>query len=56
MFFLSVGFWECFTPFNQSGELWPLIGLELGCWAMTTAREAIAIAWVMDHMTVRCPA
>lgn len=49
MFFLSVGFWECFTPFNQSGELWPLIGLELGCWVMTATREAIAIAWGMDQ-------
>jgi len=56
MFFLNVGFWEFFTPFNQSGEPWPLIGLKLVCWAITTSGEALALAWVMEHMPVRCPA
>jgi hypothetical protein len=56
LFFLSVGCWECFTLFNQSGEPWPLSGLPLVCWAITTRGEALAIAWVMEHMLVRCSA
>lgn len=48
VFFLSFVFWEFFTPFNQFGEPFLLIGLELTFWAVIAIAEALAIASVTD--------
>lgn len=48
IFFLSFVFWEFFTPFNQFGEPFLLIGLELTFWAVIAISEAFAIACVME--------
>jgi len=48
IFFLSFVFWEFFTPFNQFGEPFLLIGLELTFWAVIAILEALAIASVME--------
>ncbi len=47
-FFLSFVFWEFFTPFNQFGEPFLLIGLELTFWAVIAIAEALTIASVME--------
>jgi hypothetical protein len=47
IFFLSFLFWEFFTPFNQFGEPFLLIGLELIFWAVIAIAEALTIASVM---------
>ncbi len=48
IFFLSFVFWEFFTPFNQFGEPFLLIGLELTFWAVIAIAEALAIVSVME--------
>ncbi len=48
IFFLSFLFWEFFTPFNQFGEPFPLIALELFFWAVIAMAEALAIAAVLE--------
>lgn len=48
IFFLSFVFWEFFTPFNQFGEPFLLIGLELTFWAVIAITEALTIASVME--------
>ena len=48
IFFLSFVFWEFFTPFNQFGEPFLLIGLELTFWAVIAIAEALTIASVME--------
>lgn len=48
VFFLSFVFWEFFTPFNQFGEPFLLIGLELAFWAVIAIAEALVIASVTD--------
>lgn len=45
--FLSFVFWEFFTPVNQFGEPFLLIGLELTFWAVIAIAEALTIASVM---------
>ncbi|CAG0941426.1 hypothetical protein BROC_01450 [Candidatus Brocadiaceae bacterium] len=47
IFFLSFLFWEFFTPFNQFGEPFLLIGLELIFWEVIAIAEALTIASVM---------
>jgi len=49
VFFMTFAFWEFFTPFNQFGEPWPLIALELLFWAIIAASEAFAIAFVLER-------
>jgi len=49
VFFMTFAFWEFFTPFNQFGEPWPLIALELLFWAIIAACEAFAIAFVLER-------
>jgi hypothetical protein len=46
LFFL---FWEFFTPFNQFGEPFPLIALELAFWAAIALAESFAIAGVFER-------
>jgi hypothetical protein len=48
IFFLSFGFWEFFTPFNQFGEPVLLIGLELLFWAVIAATEGLVLAAVFE--------
>jgi hypothetical protein len=48
VFILSYVFWEFFTPFNQFGEPFPLLILELGFWAIIALVEGIVIAFVME--------
>jgi len=48
VFFLSFLFWEFFTPFNQLGEPWPLIGLELLFWAAIALADGAAVAAVFE--------
>lgn len=48
IFFLSFVFWEFFTPFNQFGEPFFLIVLELMFWAMIAISEAFAIACIIE--------
>jgi len=49
VFFLSFLFWEFFTPFNQFGEPWPLIGLELLFWAAIALAEGVVVAAVLER-------
>lgn len=49
VFFLSFLFWEFFTPFNQFGEPWPLIALELSFWAVIAIAEGLVISLVMEY-------
>jgi hypothetical protein len=42
--FASFAFWEFFTPFNQFGEPFPLIALELSFWAVIALAEAFTLA------------
>ena len=49
VFFLSFLFWEFFTPFNQFGEPWPLIGLELLFWAAIALAEGMVMAVVFER-------
>jgi hypothetical protein len=49
LFFMTYLFWEFFTPYNQFGEPWPLIALELAFWALIALAEAFAIAFVMER-------
>jgi hypothetical protein len=49
VFFLSFLFWEFFTPFNQLGEPWPLICLELLFWAVIPLAEGMVIAAVFER-------
>lgn len=51
IFGLSFLFWEFFTPFNQFGEPFPLIGLELLFWATIAFTEATAIATIAEART-----
>lgn len=48
IFVLSFLFWEFFTPFNQFGEPWPLIALELLFWAAIALAEGLAVAGVFE--------
>jgi hypothetical protein len=48
VFLLSFLFWEFFTPFNQFGEPFPLIALELCFWALIALAEALALAAVFE--------
>ncbi len=48
VFFLSFLFWEFFTPFNQFGEPFLMICLELIFWATIAIAEAFAIALVCE--------
>ena len=48
IFFLSFGFWEFFTPFNQLGEPVLLIGLELLFWAVIATTEGLVLAAVFE--------
>lgn len=43
-------FWEFFTPYNQFGEPWPLIGLELLFWGVIALAESFAIACVAERV------
>lgn len=49
LFLMSFVFWEFFTPFNQFGEPFPLIALELVFWALIALATAFAIAGVMER-------
>jgi hypothetical protein len=49
VWFLSFLFFEFFTPFNQYGEPFALIGVELLFWAVTALSEALAIAVVCER-------
>ena len=44
LFTLSFAFWEFFTPFNQFGEPFPLIAIELSFWAVIALAEAFTLA------------
>jgi hypothetical protein len=48
VFLLSFLFWEFFTPFNQFGEPFPLIALELCFWALIALAEALTLAAVFE--------
>jgi len=48
VFFLSFFFWEFFTPFNQFGEPFQLIALELLFWAIIAIAESFVIAAVFE--------
>ncbi len=48
VFFLSFLFWEFFTPFNQFGEPFLMICLELIFWVIIAIAEAFAIALVCE--------
>ncbi len=48
IFLLTFVFWEFFTPFNQFGEPFLLIGLELIFWAVIAIAEALTIASVIE--------
>lgn len=48
IFFLSFLFWEFFTPFNQFGEPWLLVGLELVFWAVIALAEGLVLAAAME--------
>jgi len=52
LFFMTFLFWEFFTPFNQFGEPFRLIALELVFWALVAMAEAVTIATVMETKTV----
>lgn len=49
IFGIGYAFWEFFTPFNQLGEPWPLIGLELLFWGLMALAESFAIAAVAER-------
>ncbi|MBV6519793.1 MAG: hypothetical protein L3J18_05670 [Candidatus Brocadia sp.] len=51
IFFLSFVFWEFFTPFNQFGEPFLLIALELVFWAIIALSEACTIACILEVRT-----
>lgn len=51
VFFLSFFFWEFFTPFNQFGEPFQLIALELLFWAIIAIAESFVIAAVFDGLS-----
>lgn len=48
VFVLSYVFWEFFTPFNQLGEPFWLLVLELSFWLTIALAEAFTIAFVME--------
>jgi hypothetical protein len=48
VFVLAYVFWEFFTPFNQLGEPFRLLVLELAFWLTIALAEAFAIAFVME--------
>ena len=48
VFFLSFLFWEFFTPFNQFGEPFSLLALELVFWTVVALAEGLAIAAVFE--------
>jgi hypothetical protein len=49
-FVMTFAFWEFFTPFNQFGEPWPLIALELLFWAVIAVAESFAIATTAERL------
>ncbi|MBI5873764.1 MAG: hypothetical protein HZB36_06445 [Candidatus Omnitrophica bacterium] len=49
VFLLSFLFWEFFTPFNQFGEPFMLIILELCFWAAVALSEGVVIASIMEE-------
>lgn len=49
-FTLTFLFWEFFTPFNQFGEPFPLIALELSFWAVVALAESFAIAATAEKL------
>ena len=53
VFLLSFLFWEFFTPFNQLGEPFPLIALEVAFWAMIAIMEGLAIAATLEWRSER---
>lgn len=48
VFLMTYLFWEFFTPFNQFGEPFPLIALELLFWAVIAAAESFIITYIME--------
>jgi hypothetical protein len=48
LFALSFAFWEFFTPFNQLGEPFLLIALELSFWAVMALAEAFTLAALLE--------
>jgi hypothetical protein len=48
LFTVSFAFWEFFTPFNQFGEPFPLIALELSFWAVIALVEAFTLAAMLE--------
>jgi hypothetical protein len=48
LFALSFAFWEFFTPFNQLGEPFRLIALELSFWAVIALAEAFTLAALLE--------
>jgi hypothetical protein len=48
LFALSFAFWEFFTPFNQLGEPFRLIALELSFWTVIALAEAFTLAALLE--------
>jgi hypothetical protein len=49
VFLMTFLFWEFFTPFNQLGEPFPLIALELCFWGVIALADGFAISAVMER-------
>lgn len=52
IFLFTFLFWEFFTPYNQLGEPFFLIVIELSFWFAIALAESFAIVWVMERNTV----
>jgi len=49
VFLMTFLFWEFFTPFNQFGEPFGLIAIELSFWALIALADGLAISAVMER-------
>ena len=49
VFVMTFLFWEFFTPFNQFGEPFGLIAIELIFWAVIALADGFAIATIMER-------
>jgi hypothetical protein len=52
VFLMTFLFWEFFTPFNQFGEPFILIGLELLFWALIALGDGLAVSTIMERGTL----
>lgn len=55
VFFMTLAFWEFFTPFNQLGEPLGLIAIELCFWALIAIVDGLAISVIMEYGTSNKP-